>query len=145
GLFEVPQERSARRYRWQPASCPDHFDSRSHHIGPRADGRLAAAGGSAIHRIEERERGRLNGIGRNATAAVHAAFVFDFDRRFALRVFAARHAVNAEVTHNDLDAGDLFDRVEQGVERTIAAARGLAYVLAGALERHGNLRLAAAS
>ena len=52
--------------------------------------------------------------------------MLDFDRRFALGVFAARDAVDAEVADDDRRAGDLLDRAEQRVERAVAAGRRLA-------------------
>ena len=71
--------------------------------------------------VDERQRRRLDGIGRHAAAAVDRAVALDFDRRFALGIFAARHAVDAEVADHDRDAGDLLDRAEQRVERAVAA------------------------
>ena len=61
--------------------------------------------------------------------------MFDFDRHFALGVFADRDAVDAEIAAHDFDAGDLLDGQEQRVERPVAGGHFLRHLLLAAAKR----------
>jgi hypothetical protein len=68
------------------------------------------AGEAAVDRHQKRLGGGLEGVSRNATAAVELAFVLKFHGDLCLGIFPDRHGLHAEVSAAGGYSGGLLDR-----------------------------------
>src|SRR5512144_2536604 len=85
---------------------------------------LAARRGAGLERdaVDDVEVGAgapLDDVGRQRTPAVVAGGVLDLERHLALRVLARGDAGDLVVPELHGDAGDLLDRLEDGVDRPV--------------------------
>src|SRR5690606_31510808 len=86
-----------------------------------------AAAQYAVDHLEMCPAASLDDVGTGAVAAERLPLVIDHDRRFGLRILAARSAVKVEALQDRMDFGRQFQRAEYGF-RGAVRRRGFFYL-----------------
>ena len=74
---------------------------------------------NTVYRIENCLNRRFHGVGRGTTAAIAFALIFQLDQYFSDGITPESCTTNLVFLTGDLETGNLFDRPEGGIDRTV--------------------------